>query len=102
MTLIEIIKTLGLEDKNFNIIYKTYAPCWDNRTLQLYCGYCRYEYGYLTPLDNDYYDFSDEISKYEFHDGSLIVWYHTQTWSVNDEKGKWIDIPFPEGEKRKL
>lgn len=95
MTLIEIIKKLGLKDKKIDIIYKTCAPGWDNKTLQEYNGYCRYEDGYLTPLDNDYYDFTDEISKYELYDGSLIVWYRSQMWSVIGGKGKWIDIPFP-------
>lgn len=91
MTLIEVLRELNLEDKNVDIRYKTCAPDWDGKTIRVYTGYCRLEDGYLTPLDRDFYDFDDEIVKYDFNDGKLTVWDRTQTW----KDGKWVDIPFP-------
>ena len=94
MTLIEIIKKLGLDDKDIYIEYRTYAPTGHNEVEDILAGMCKWENRKLSPMDGDFYDLADEINKYEFNDDILTVWYKSQWW----RDGEWIDVPFPEGE----
>lgn len=93
MTLIEVINRLGLQDNEIDIVYKTYAPTWDKKTMDIFNGYCRWDGEFLIALDDDCYDIEDTVDKYEFKDGKLIVWYHSQYWDKETEQ--WVNYPFP-------
>ena len=84
MTLIEVIRELGLENTDINITYRTTGIIWDGSQEDILAGFALWENGYLFSLDGDSYELDDEIDKYQLTEDSLIVWYESE-WLTGEE-----------------